>query len=103
MPMTRAWPHAELFAAAASVIFNLTEQMVESCKPSRPIPMLVMNGTADPLIAYAGGRGTSRYAVPNVLATDATVAFWRKINGCDPGDRHTIKLPDIVKNDSSTV
>ncbi len=67
MTLTLACSHAELFAAAASVIANFTETMMASCKPSRPLPMVMMNGTADPLIAYNGGRGTSRYAVPNVV------------------------------------
>jgi polyhydroxybutyrate depolymerase len=63
----------------------------------------MMNGTADPLIAYGGGRGTSRYAVPNVVSTAATIAFWRNNNGCAAGDRQSTKLPDRDKDDSSTV
>jgi len=103
MTMTLACTHAELFAAAASVIANMTEQMAGACKPSRGIPMLMMNGTADPLIAYGGGRGTSKLATPNVLSTDATAAFWRKLNGCDGGDGTSTRLPDTFKDDSSTV
>jgi len=102
MTMTLVCRHAELFAAAGSVIANLTDEMAKDCKPSRPVPMLVMNGTADPLIAYGGGRGTSRFAVSNVLSTDATIAFWRSINGCG-GDRQSTKLPDTNTEDSSTV
>jgi polyhydroxybutyrate depolymerase len=103
MTLTLACTHAELFAAAASVIANFTETMLAACKPPRPIPMLMMNGTADPLIAYNGGRGTSRYAVPDVVSTENTIAFWRNINGCAAGDRRPLKLPDKDKNDSSTV
>ncbi len=103
MTMTLACTHAELFAAAASVIASFTDIMMGACKPSQPIPMLMMNGTADPLIAYQGGRGTSRYAVPNVVSTAATIAFWRKNNGCAAGDRQSTKLPDKDKNNSSTV
>ena len=103
MTMTLACTHAELFAAAASVIASFTDVMVGACKPSRPIPMLMMNGTADPLIAYGGGRGTSRYAVPNVVSTEATIAFWRKNHGCAATDRRSTTFPDKDREDSSTV
>ena len=103
MTMTLACTHAEMFAAAASVIANFTEAMLAACKPPRPVPMLMMNGTADPLIAYNGGRGTSRYAVPNVVSTDTSIAFWRNNNGCSAGDRRPTRLPDKDKDDSSTV
>ena len=103
MTLTLACTHAELFAAAASVIANFTETMMAACKPSRSIPLLMMNGTADPLIAYGGGRGTSRYAVPNVVSTAGTIAFWRKNNGCAAGDRQPTRLSDKDTEDSSTV
>ena len=103
MTLTLACTHAELFAAAASVIANFTETMMAACKPSRSIPLLMMNGTADPLIAYGGGRGTSRYAVPNVVSTAGTIAFWRKNNGCAAADRQSTRLSDKDTEDSSTV
>jgi polyhydroxybutyrate depolymerase len=103
MTLTLACTHTDLFAAAASVIANFTETMMASCKPSRSIPMLMMNGTADPLIAYDGGRGTSRYAVPNAVSTASTIAFWRKTNGCAAADGRSTRLPDKDKDDSSTV
>jgi len=102
MTMTLVCRHAELFAAAGSVIANLTAEMAKACAPSGPVPILMMNGTADPLMAYGGGRGTSRYA-PDVLSTDATVAFWRKVNGCAEANRIAIALPDVNKDDKSTV
>ena len=60
MTMTMICARADLFAAAASVIMNLTDDSAAACHPSRPVPMLMMNGTADPLIPYDGGRGSSR-------------------------------------------
>lgn len=103
MTMTLVCTHAELFAAAASVIANFTDAMLAACKPSRPVPMLMMNGTADPLIAFEGGRGTSRYAVPDGVSTENSLAFWRNNNGCAAGDRRPTKLPDKNKDDASTV
>ena len=91
MAMTLVCARAELFAAAASVIMNLTDESAAACHPSRPVPMLLMNGTADPLIPYEGGKGASHYAVDGFWSTrrDAGVlaqAQWLQGRRCD-GDR----------------
>src|SRR5947199_1034808 len=41
MTMTLVCKRADLFAAAASVIMNLTDQSASLCRPSRPVPMLM--------------------------------------------------------------
>jgi polyhydroxybutyrate depolymerase len=103
MTMTLACARADLFAAAASVIMNLTDEFARACQPSRPVPMLMMNGTADPLIPYQGGRGTSRFAVPGFWSTEKTFDFWRRANGCDTQDANVADLDDRDKSDQSTV
>ena len=65
--------------------------------------MLFMNGTADPLVAYGGGRGTSRYAVSDLLSTPDTVRFWREVDGCAREDAASARLPDTDPADRSTV
>ena len=102
MTMTLVCKRADLFAAAASVIMNLTEQSANLCRPSRPVPMLMMKGTADPLIPYNGGRGTSRFAADGFWSADKTLAFWRKNNGCD-AKATTTDLADTDTADRSTV
>jgi polyhydroxybutyrate depolymerase len=103
MTMTLACREPQTFAAAAAVIMSFTATMAEACKPQGPIPMLLMNGTADTLIAYQGGRSTSRYALPNVWSTERTIGFWRKVNGCEADDGPSTNLPDRDPEDSSTV
>lgn len=103
MTNTLVCERADLFAAAASVIMNLTDETAEACHPSRPVPMLIMNGTADPLVPYEGGRGTSRFAVEGFWSTEKTVQFWRQINGCDAKDAASVDLDDRDPNDESTV
>jgi polyhydroxybutyrate depolymerase len=102
MTMTLVCKRADLFAAAASVVMNLTEQSANPCRPSRPVPMLMMNGTADPLIPYNGGRGTSRFAVDGFWSAEKTLGFWRKANGCDAKTTAT-DLADTDTTDRSTV
>lgn len=71
------------FAAAASVIANLPVDL--SCDPSAPIPILIMNGTEDPLMPYEGGQvqfGPTKMG--GVYSTSETVAFWVDANRCQP-------------------
>ena len=101
--MTLVCKRTDLFAAAASVIMNLTDQSAGQCRPSRPVPMLMMNGTADPLVPYLGGRGTSRFAVSGFWSTERTLAFWRRVNGCEEQDATAADLDDRDTTDHSTV
>jgi polyhydroxybutyrate depolymerase len=103
MTMTMVCARAELFAAAASVIFNLGDYATNACHPSRPVPMLMMNGTADPIIPYEGGRGSSRFAASGYWSTQQTLGLWRQINGCAPEDADTTDLDDRDPDDQSTV
>jgi polyhydroxybutyrate depolymerase len=103
MTMTLACLRADLLAAAASVIINLTDDLANGCHPQRPVPMLLMNGTADPLVPYLGGRGTSRFAVDGFWSTERTLAFWRSVNGCEERDAAVVDLGDRDASDRSTV
>ncbi|GMO12379.1 MULTISPECIES: alpha/beta hydrolase family esterase [Bradyrhizobium] len=103
MAMTMACARADLFAAGASVIMNLTDEAAVTCHPSRPLPMLLMNGTADQLVPYAGGRGSSYFAADGFWSTEETLAFWRKLNGCETDDASVTDMPDKAPADQSTV
>lgn len=75
------------FAAFAAVIANLPSALAERCRPAGRAPMLIINGTADPLMPWAGGeiRGGGWLAPGRggaVIATSDTFAFWRSVNGC---------------------
>jgi polyhydroxybutyrate depolymerase len=103
MTMTLTCARADLFAAAASVIMNLTDESAAACHPQRPVPMLVINGTIDPLIPYQGGKGASRFAVEGFWSAEETLAFWRRVNGCEAQNAASIDLDDRDPSDQSTV
>jgi polyhydroxybutyrate depolymerase len=103
MTMAMLCVRADQFAAAASVITNLTDESAAACHPSRPVPFLMMNGTTDPLIPYQGGRGTSRFAVDGFWSTERTLGFWRRVNGCETNDGGAAALEDRDTADQSTV
>lgn len=70
----------------------------EGCAIDRPVPVLAIHGTADPILGFNGGVG----AIPGILGDEnaptttappvdlggegypATVAAWADRNGCDP-------------------
>ena len=103
MTMTLVCKRADLFAAAASVIMNLTDEMAATCHPSRAVPILMMSGTADPLIPYEGGRGTSPFAIDGYWLTEETLLFWRRINGCEASNAESVDLEDRDTKDQTTV
>jgi polyhydroxybutyrate depolymerase len=103
MTLTMVCARADLFAAAASVIINLTDESAAACHPSRALPMLMMNGTADPLIPFEGGRGSSRFAVAGFWSTAKTFDFWRRANGCDIRDAAAIRLDHRDPSDPTSV
>lgn len=55
---------------------------LEDCHPARPVSVLTVHGTDDPLVHYAGGAAgfLGTYA-----SADATFAFWANADGCKGG------------------
>lgn len=93
-------------AAAAPVIFTMAEEQVTMCNPTRPVPILIMNGTADPIIPYEGGQADilDVYYVGQLVSTAASVDFWRQHNQCpETAIAATETLRDRVRRDDSTV
>ena len=78
---------ADVFAAIAPVAGGLG---VTGCTPSRPVPMLHVHGTVDPLVPIDGG-GIS--GVPSILDT---VAAWAEDNGCASGPDVTLQIDDVT-------
>ena len=92
----------EKLAAAAAVIANLPERLAEAhAGPTdEPVPLLIVNGTADPLVPHAGGEITFGIwgGLGRVLSSRATAEFFAARGGCggeprrepardaDPGD-----------------
>src|SRR5215467_9518690 len=73
---------AELFAGAGTVIANMPASIGARCAPRKAVPIVMFNGTADPLVPYdgggvgfLGGRGT-------VWAAEETAEFMADVNAC---------------------
>ncbi len=89
-------------AAIAAGIANLPANLQDKT-PARALPVLIMNGTDDPMMPWQGGevRVLGR-AYGAVLSTEATVEFWR--TAARLPDRPTVeRLPDLAPNDGCRV
>ncbi|MDB5987019.1 MAG: hypothetical protein JWR16_2072 [Nevskia sp.] len=80
MTMRFACDHPEQIAAGGNVArVTMKSSDSKACKPKLPTPMLLVNGTADPVSTY---DGTKLLGVTATLSAPATAAFWAKLDGC---------------------
>jgi polyhydroxybutyrate depolymerase len=74
---------ADGFAAVAPASFDLLQETVNDCKPSRPITEISFRGTADTHVPYAGGASSLVPGMPiTFLGAEGTFARWAQIDGC---------------------
>lgn len=85
-------------AAIAAVIANLPTPLARQT-PRAPLPVLIMNGTEDPLMAWDGKSGPQG---GKVLSAWQTFQFWIRHNGGQPQLRWR-RLPDRDPSDRSRV
>jgi polyhydroxybutyrate depolymerase len=73
---------ADLFAAIVPVAGTLGTAF--PCAPSRPVSVLEMHGTADPVVPFNGGTMLGRGGYSDIVAAPAMTQRWRELDGC-PG------------------
>lgn len=82
-------------AAIASVTGSMTVATFDSCKPLRPVPILEIHGTSDPIVPYNGGGQSGAKSIADVLA------YWVNNNGCSP-TASTVAVPNSNTADGCT-
>lgn len=99
-----ACERAGRFAALAQVVSTMAVKLYASCKPERPVPMLIMNGTDDPLHPWRGGalRKSGRLGKGGeVIGTEHAARFWADHDDCT--GREESELPDREPADGTRV
>ena len=71
--------YANRFAAYATMMMTVPVGNGESCKPERPVPILMMNGTYDPIVPMFG-RPTPG---ARLMSASESAALFARIDGCD--------------------
>jgi polyhydroxybutyrate depolymerase len=92
--------------AIAPVCASIPRDMKADYHFDKPIPVLLINGTADPLVNYNGGYGKLNVGDKigigfDVLPTEELVSKLVSINNCDSTAIIT-NMPDSVKGDGCT-
>lgn len=91
------------FAAIACVAASVPEPVFRKRRPSAPLPVLIINGDADPVVPWEGGEvRVQSNALGRVASTEETVRFWVEHNGCAPAPQITW-LPDADPDDGMRV
>ena len=69
--------------AAIAVVASSLPRNLSSCKPERPVSVLIISGTNDPLVPWEGGGiGLGLRNHGQVLSAYDTVKYWATQNSC---------------------
>jgi polyhydroxybutyrate depolymerase len=86
MAQRMACDAADVVTAVGAVVANMPEHLAASCRPSRPIPIVLISGTKDRLMPWDGGVVTSSPilggAGGKVLSALETFDLWSTFDGC---------------------
>jgi len=86
-------------AAIAPVAAAMPKEMSTWCGLSRAVPLLMLNGTSDPVVHYGGG--SVKGVAFTTLSVQKTAETWAKLDRCAPKPTHTT-LPPHDKNGMKT-
>ena len=90
-------------AAAASVMITLPVGWQDHEKPSKPLPFLMIQGTADPFFPWQGGTvNEGPFRQGEYLSAEESVGFWVTEDMAVSPPAET-NLPDADPNDGTTV
>lgn len=89
------------FTAAAAYIASLPATAPPRPAAGKRVPLMLFNGTRDPLIQWQGGeirgeRGTT-------MAIEPMVQWWREVNGVHDAPANTATLPDRDPDDGCRI
>ncbi len=92
------------FKAVTAIIANLPDNDNLDCSESKvAIPIMIINGTDDPLNPYQGGMMQSgTFIMGNVRSTDRTFQYWASLAGYE-GDPLKEPVPDTDPTDGKTI
>jgi polyhydroxybutyrate depolymerase len=80
----------ELFAGVGTIIAGMPTEVGAACRPKRPLPVVMFNGTADPVVPYGGGSLGFIGWQGSVWPAERTAAFLARSNGCGPPSKAVV-------------
>ena len=102
MAQRMACEHSDRVAAIATVAGTMPAGMATVCKPSRPVPVMVIHGTKDPIVPWGGGAVAGFAEFGQVVSAAETFRFWASHNLCK-GAPLVVNEPDRDPQDGTRV
>ncbi len=103
MALRLACEAADKITAVAAVAGAMPANMATHCRPSRRIPVMMINGTEDRLILWQGGDIRVRaFSAGRALSVPRSVNLWVNRNSCNPAAKVSL-LPNKDKEDGTRV
>jgi polyhydroxybutyrate depolymerase len=100
MALRLACDEKTVFAGIAVLGASLPSDLEASCKPSHPIPLMMIAGTADTVVPLLGGTASLPHGKTELLSIDATLGLFGKAAGC-AGGMTTTTFPDKDLHDGT--
>jgi polyhydroxybutyrate depolymerase len=93
----------EAFKAITAIIANLPDTSNLDCTPvSKPIPVMIVNGTHDPINPYEGGEVKIGFSMGYVRSTEQTFQYWATLAGYS-GNSTKESVADSDPQDGKTI
>lgn len=103
MSLRLACELTDRIAAVAPVVGAMPVNLTFTCRPSKPISLLFINGMNDPLVPWNGGSVRFlRQRLGRVVSVPETVSLWASHDRCPP-EPTTTQEPDSDPEDGTTV
>lgn len=91
---------SDRLAAIAAVSAGMGPAVAASLRPARPVSVLVINGTADPLVPFGGGPVAGSRG--ETISTGGIIRKWVEANRCSV-DPVVVQFPDADPTDGTRV
>ncbi len=88
-----------LLAAGISVAASMRTSLSKQCAPGRPVPMVYVLGTADPIVPYAGAQTKSSNS--SFLSAMNSFLMWGGFNRCTMSSTYSTNLPVTAADGTS--
>lgn len=87
---------SDRIAATAIVAGTVSNNLARVCSPASPRPILFINGTADPIVPYDGGR-------LGVASAPTAYALWQTLHNCTASASTSTAMPDSAADGTTTM
>ncbi|HUP88418.1 MAG TPA: PHB depolymerase family esterase [Longimicrobiales bacterium] len=82
--------------AAVGLVGSAQTLRWDWCRDTKPVPVIAIHGTADPVVPYGGGR--SWISPRNFPGIVGWMKSWAQRNGCDVQAKSSVVTNDVVKH-----